>query len=76
LALRFWHLLPQKDCFRRADEGEREKNAASTVDNLGKIRPVVGREFVVSITSMSERKTSSELARMKRADRAGARMSR
>jgi hypothetical protein len=60
----------KEHCGGSTGEGEREKNAASTVDDLGKTSPVVSREFlVVSITSMSERKTSSELARMKASSR-------
>jgi len=35
----------KEDCGGSADEDEWEKNAASTVDNPGEIRPVVGREF-------------------------------
>jgi len=51
----------KEDCGGSAEEDEREKNAASTVDNPGEIRPVVGREFGRQHHLMSERKTSNEL---------------
>ena len=41
----FGIFLAQKDRGRRANEREREKNATSTVNHAGKIRPTVGREF-------------------------------
>jgi hypothetical protein len=38
----------KEHCGGSTGEGEREKNAASTVDDLGKTSPVVSREFLSS----------------------------